>query len=188
MDHAEGTDRRARRFGSVGEKRRIVELTLEPGASVACVARANGVNANRVFAWRHALQLGELAEPAAASTALLPVILAAPGEAEMQEPTLQQSATFGSPPFQAVEMRLAVDVSPEGRERFSWAKASFSGSTYLSQIYELFDTASIPYGSYIHQNVSGTTLEPLLLLRSPSIPGRQALSVETEMSRANSRQ
>ena len=43
------TERRVRRFRSVAEKRRIVDLTLEPGASVALVARANGVNANQVF-------------------------------------------------------------------------------------------------------------------------------------------
>jgi hypothetical protein len=33
----------------VSEKRRIVELTLEPDASVAEVARAHGMNANQVF-------------------------------------------------------------------------------------------------------------------------------------------
>ena len=36
---------RVRRFRSVSEKRRIVELTFEPGASVALVAR--GVGAGR---------------------------------------------------------------------------------------------------------------------------------------------
>jgi len=71
------TERRIRRFRSVAEKRRIVELTLDPGASVALVARANGVNASQVFKWRRALERGELAEPAAASTALLPVTLSA---------------------------------------------------------------------------------------------------------------
>jgi hypothetical protein len=35
-----GAERRVRRWRSVAEKRRIVELTLEPGASVALVARA----------------------------------------------------------------------------------------------------------------------------------------------------
>ena len=35
------------------EKRRIVEATLVPGASIARVARENGVNANQVFQWRH---------------------------------------------------------------------------------------------------------------------------------------
>jgi len=70
-------ERRVRRFRSVAEKRRIVELTLEPGASVALVARANGVNANQVFKWRRALERGELVDPVEASTALLPVTLSA---------------------------------------------------------------------------------------------------------------
>jgi transposase len=74
---------RVRRWRSVGEKRRIVELTLEPGASVALVARAHGVNANQVFAWRRAFKSGELANPA---TALLPVNVSAPCEAEIREP------------------------------------------------------------------------------------------------------
>jgi hypothetical protein len=48
MDQAEGLvpERRVRRWRSVAEKRRIVELTLVPGASVALVARAHGVNAS----------------------------------------------------------------------------------------------------------------------------------------------
>ena len=63
------------------EKRRIAELTLEPGASVALVARACGVNANQVFKWRRALTRGELTEPVAGSTSLLPVVVTAPGAA-----------------------------------------------------------------------------------------------------------
>jgi transposase len=59
----------------VSEKRQIAELTFEPGASVALVARAHGVNANQVFKWRRALKRGELNEPVAGSTALLPVML-----------------------------------------------------------------------------------------------------------------
>ncbi len=45
---------------SVEEKRRIVEETLQPGASVARVARAHGVNANQVFAWRRRYRQGSL--------------------------------------------------------------------------------------------------------------------------------
>ena len=52
------------------EKREVVQLTLRPGASVAEVARAHGVNANQVFKWRRAFERGELTEP---STALIPV-------------------------------------------------------------------------------------------------------------------
>jgi transposase len=62
----------------VSEKRRIAELTFEPGASVALIARAHSVNANQVFKWRRALKGGELDEPGAASTALLPVMVSAP--------------------------------------------------------------------------------------------------------------
>jgi transposase len=76
-----GSGRRSRRFRTVSEKRGIAELTFEPGASVALVARAQGVNANQVFKWRRALTRGELSEPAAASTSLLPVVVAAPIEA-----------------------------------------------------------------------------------------------------------
>jgi transposase len=65
----------------VSEKRRIAELTLEPGASVALVARAHGVNANQVFKWRRALKRGELNEPTATPTSLLPVMVSAPFEA-----------------------------------------------------------------------------------------------------------
>jgi transposase len=75
-----GRVRPVRRWRTVSEKRRIAEQTLEPGASVALVARAHGVNANQVFKWRRALKRGELREPEAASTALLPVTLSAPSE------------------------------------------------------------------------------------------------------------
>ena len=73
MVQAAGAELRVRRFRPFAMKRRIVELTFEPGASVALVARAHGVNANQVFVWRRALKSSELAEPISASTALLPV-------------------------------------------------------------------------------------------------------------------
>lgn len=49
-----------RRRRSVEEKRRIVEQTLEAGASVVRVARAHGVNANQVFSWRRQYRQGLL--------------------------------------------------------------------------------------------------------------------------------
>jgi transposase len=89
-------ERRVRRWRSVAEKRRIVELTLDPGASVALVARANGVNANQVFGWRRAFERGELVEPAT-STALLPVTLSASGETAIatREAGAQEQPTAG---------------------------------------------------------------------------------------------
>jgi len=60
-------------------KRKIVEETFEPGASVAIVARRYELNANVVFAWR---RLYRAAEPAAVSPArspgLIPVNVIAP--------------------------------------------------------------------------------------------------------------
>jgi transposase len=70
-----------RRWRTLSEKRRIAELTFEPGASVAVVARANGVNANQVFKWRRALKRGELNEPVTVSASLLPVMLSVPIDA-----------------------------------------------------------------------------------------------------------
>jgi transposase len=73
MDQPEeaGLQRRVRQRRSVAEKRRIVELTLVAGASVALVARAHGVNANQVFKWRREYERGELA----ALPSLLPVVV-----------------------------------------------------------------------------------------------------------------
>ncbi len=62
-----------RRRRSVEEKRRIVEETLEAGASVARVARRHAVNANQVFYWRKKYREGRLGKNQ--SSKLLPVTL-----------------------------------------------------------------------------------------------------------------
>ena len=80
--------RRVRRWRTVSEKRRIVELTLEPGASVAEVARAHGMNANQVFKWRRAYEHGELIEPC---SAVLPVNVSAVAKSP-SEPSAEQQA------------------------------------------------------------------------------------------------
>src|SRR5437764_14811873 len=65
-------DGRTRQYRSIEERRRIVEETLKPGASIALVARAHDVNANQVFKWRRQYKQGQL-EIDAAPTTLLPV-------------------------------------------------------------------------------------------------------------------
>jgi transposase len=62
-----------RRFRSRQERRRIVEESLERGASVAVIARANGVNANQVFHWRKLYREGRLDPKPEATPELLPV-------------------------------------------------------------------------------------------------------------------
>jgi len=94
MDHSEGA-RRVRRWRSVAEKRQIVNLTFEPDASVALVARAHGLNANQVFKWRRAFERGELVDSTASSTALLPVTIGALSE-RVEPGVEQQLATLGS--------------------------------------------------------------------------------------------
>lgn len=89
------TPKRLRR--SVAEKRRIVEETYAPGACVARVARAHGVNANQVFTWRRLYQRGMLGGNAPVAS-LIPVTLsdvapardavasASPGTIQLQLP------------------------------------------------------------------------------------------------------
>jgi transposase len=57
------------------EKRRIVEATLLPGASIARVARERGVNANQVFQWRYEYRNGASWAATRSRAELLPVTL-----------------------------------------------------------------------------------------------------------------
>ena len=49
-----------RTYRSKQERRQVVEETLQPGASVAVIARRHGVNANQVFHWRKLYRQGRL--------------------------------------------------------------------------------------------------------------------------------
>lgn len=60
---------------SVADKRRIVELTFAPGASVARVAQAEGVNSHQVFQWRRSYRQGGLVLPEPGAPCLLPVVV-----------------------------------------------------------------------------------------------------------------
>jgi len=61
-----------RRYRSKQERRQIVEETLQPGASVAVIARQHGVNANQVFHWRKLYREGRL-EVGPVAAQLVPV-------------------------------------------------------------------------------------------------------------------
>ena len=89
-----GLERRPRRRHPLSEKRRIVELTFQPGASVAQIAQVHGVNANQVFKWRRAFERGELTEFSSGSTALLPVTVSASGKSAPQESLAQPQPTM----------------------------------------------------------------------------------------------
>ena len=72
-----GRRRTQRVHRSMAEKRRIVELVLQPGVSVARVAQAEGVNANQVFKWRREYRNGRLVEAEKSTPSLLPVVVSA---------------------------------------------------------------------------------------------------------------
>ena len=90
----EGSSAARRQRRSIAEKRRMVEETLAPGASVAKVARAHGVNAIQVFGWRRLYLAGRLGEPKA-GIKLLPVRVS---ESKSAPVVVEPRVTDFSPP------------------------------------------------------------------------------------------
>jgi transposase len=77
----EGPGKRRRRHDAE-VKRRIVEECAQPGASVAAIALANGLNANLVHKWRRRAQRAPVARAAVpAAEGFVPVALAPSPEA-----------------------------------------------------------------------------------------------------------
>lgn len=85
-------------------KRSLVEMSLQPGVSVARLAREHGVNANQVFSWRKLYEAGQLV--AAITTppkALLPVVVATP------EQVPEPEATAGTITLEIGRIRLRIE-------------------------------------------------------------------------------
>ena len=68
-----GADSRKRLRRTPEEKRRIVEATFVPGASIAHVAREHGLNSKQLFQWRYEYRKGTLGVRQQAQTKLVPV-------------------------------------------------------------------------------------------------------------------
>lgn len=82
-DERSDGERPVRRMRTLEEKRRIVAEAMQPGVSVAAVARQHGVNANLLFGWCRLHRRGPLDPGVDATPALLPV--------KITEPTLTPS-------------------------------------------------------------------------------------------------
>ena len=82
---------------SIAEKRRIVELVMQPGASIARVAREHGVNANMVHYWRKLYREGGLGENKGNSVHLLPVSVSESPGAAVVEPMTKLASLPGTP-------------------------------------------------------------------------------------------
>ena len=106
------SDRRKRR-GSYSKafKRRVVSETLEPGASVAAVARGHGLNANMVFLWRRDPRFG----PGKDAASFLPVEVTAPAVAAVSSPA------DPTPVDPSCESRIEIALASGHRLRLSGA-------------------------------------------------------------------
>ncbi|MHB8656094.1 MAG: IS66-like element accessory protein TnpA [Terriglobia bacterium] len=105
-------------------KVKIVQETLVPGASVACVARAHGVNANQVFAWRRQYRQGLLEAGHGVTAGLLAVRVADPEPVRSAQGKLRRKAVEAGARPKDTETRRApssmIQVElPKGRLRLT---------------------------------------------------------------------
>ncbi len=103
--------RQVRKRRSAAEKWLTVEQASEPGASVAQVARAHGLNANVVFHWRRLYREGKLASVPEHAMKLLPVSIAE-HEVVEQKPEEVVPASCGSI---HIDLPGKVRISVEGQ-------------------------------------------------------------------------
>ena len=93
-----GVGRRPHRTYSLEFKRQVVQEALEPGTSVAAVARQHGLNDNLLFAWRLLYQQGKLGVPAPQALAeLLPVSVSDVSPPPVSQPVVQEMAVQEAP-------------------------------------------------------------------------------------------
>jgi transposase len=110
---ARGGTAAARRKHSLAFKRRLIEQTLVPGASVARIALEHGVNANLLFKWRRQ----HVRAARSAPSSLLPVILSEP-QARAEVPITTPAARMATGggvievelPAGRIRIKGAVDV------------------------------------------------------------------------------
>ena len=103
-----------RRYRSPELKRQIVEETLAPSASVARVARAHGVNANQVFAWRRQYQRELLKSRNRAMPGLLAVRVAEAGAHASDVPISRTPSGTIHVELAKGQLRLTGVVDTEG--------------------------------------------------------------------------
>jgi transposase len=101
-----------RRRRSAAERRRVVEETLEVGASVAKVALKYGVNANQVFQWRRLYRDGKLGVSPSNTMKLLPVSVVEVKETPSQVPADVACMSSGAI---RIELPGEIRISLEGR-------------------------------------------------------------------------
>jgi transposase len=103
MDKREIEGKDTRRRHGEAFKRELVELSLQPGASVSALAQEHGVNANLLFNWRRLHRRALAAKPAAPlHPALLPVTVVP------ESPTAAPSSA--APPARALNGTIEIEI------------------------------------------------------------------------------
>ncbi len=85
----------SRRHHDRALKAKLVELSLQPGASASAIARDHGINANLLFTWRREFRRAETSMDGAESAVLLPVKVAPPVE------VMTMASSIGPTPAQS---------------------------------------------------------------------------------------
>ncbi len=94
-------------------KRRVVEQTLVPGASVARIAREHGINANQVFSWRKLYREGLLGASGKAASKLLPVTVIELTRRTVAAPTRTARTASGRLWLESPKGCLSIDGQPD---------------------------------------------------------------------------
>jgi transposase len=103
---------------SIAEKRRIVELAMQPRASIARIAREHGVKANMVHYWRKLYREGRLGENKINSVRLLPVSVSEPAATGVVEPLTKPTA----PPLTVMSPTLPGSIYIEFPKIHLWVE------------------------------------------------------------------
>ena len=106
------TEQQPQRRRSKQERRRIVEESLQPGVSVARLARAHAVNANQIFHWRKLYREGLLADEAVKTAAeWLPVRLSDASPEHLRQ--AQPAQAGGSIEVELARGRVRIEGAPD---------------------------------------------------------------------------
>ena len=100
-------------------KRQIVEASLTPGASIAAVAQAHGINANLLHKWRWRYRHGEFGAVAEQST-LSTVQMVNPARLAVAKPSQPTTISTDAKPSGYIELlvnntRVLVHGAPDGQ-------------------------------------------------------------------------
>jgi transposase len=99
-----------RRRWTIEQKRRIVEETLTPGASVSVVARRYDINANLLFKWKREADAGELGGAAAPAAVAELVPIGVVGRSDDGVPTLLARIASGGDELRLPEPGRSADL------------------------------------------------------------------------------